>query len=110
MIEYQVLKEIESNPHITQRFLAEKLGISLGKVNYILSGMIEKGIVKAKRLKNRPDQIRRHYLLTPDGIQERLRLAKNCLDRRRIEVDSLKREIAQLEREIGAGSATLRSE
>ena len=100
MIEYKLLKEIESNPAITQRSLAEKLGVSLGKLNYILSGLIEKGIVRVKRLKSQPDSIRWHYLLTPEGIQEKIKLTRSYLARRQAEFTELKKEIAELEQEV----------
>ena len=100
MIEYKVLKEIESNPLHTQRSLAGNLGISLGKLNYVLGGLIEKGIVKAKRLRNQPDSIRWHYLLTPSGIQEKIKLTRSYLARRQEEFIALKNEIAELEREV----------
>ena len=100
MIEYKVLKEIETNPCHTQRSLAGSLGISLGKLNYILSGLIEKGIVRVKKLKNQPDSIRWRYLLTPAGIQEKIRLTRSYLTRRQAEFIALKNEIAELEREV----------
>jgi EPS-associated MarR family transcriptional regulator len=100
MIEYKVLKEIETNPRHTQRSLAGNLGISLGKMNYILGGLIVKGIVKAKRLKNEPGSIRWHYLLTPEGIQEKIKLTRSYLARRKAEFIALKNEIAELEREV----------
>lgn len=100
MIEYKVLKEIESNPQHTQRSLAGSLGISLGKMNYILGGLIEKGVVKVKRLKNEPGSIRWHYLLTTEGIQEKIRITRSYLARRREEFVALRQEIAELEREM----------
>ncbi|MBN1308640.1 MAG: MarR family EPS-associated transcriptional regulator [Chitinispirillaceae bacterium] len=102
MIEYKVLKEIESNPRHTQRTLAGNLGVSLGKMNYILGGLIEKGIVKAKRLRDQPGSIRWNYLLTPEGIQEKIRITRNYLARRQAEFTALKNEIAELEREVRA--------
>jgi MarR family transcriptional regulator, temperature-dependent positive regulator of motility len=105
MLEYKVLKEIETNPHHTQRSLAGNLGVSLGKVNYILGGLIEKGIVRVKRLKNQPDSIRWHYLLTPEGIQEKIRITRSYLARRKAEYTALEHEIAELEREVGEGGA-----
>jgi MarR family transcriptional regulator, temperature-dependent positive regulator of motility len=100
MIEYKVLKEIESNPLHTQRTLAGNLGISLGKLNYILSGLIEKGMVRARRLKNQPGSIRWHYLLTTEGIQEKIRITRSYLARRQEEFIALQKEIAELEREV----------
>jgi EPS-associated MarR family transcriptional regulator len=103
MLEYKVLKEIASNPRHTQRSLAGNLGISLGKMNYILGGLIEKGIVKARKLKHQPDSIRWHYLLTPEGIQEKLRITRSYLARRKAEFIALKNEIDELEREVDNG-------
>ncbi len=99
--EYKVLKEIESNPHHTQRTLAAMLDVSLGKMNYILAGLIEKGIVKAKRLKNEPGKIRWRYLLTPKGIREKVKLTRDYLARREKEFIELQKEIAMLKMEVG---------
>jgi len=104
MIEYKVLKEIELNPRHTQRSLAVTLGVSLGKLNYILSGLIHKGMVKARKLKNQPDSIRWQYLLTPEGIQEKIRITRNYLIQRKKEYIALKYEIAELEKEVSEES------
>ena len=106
MLEYKVLKAIETNPRHTQRTLAGNLGVSLGKMNYILGGLIQKGIVKARRLTNDPDSIRWHYLLTPEGIQEKLRITRSYLARRKAEYAAIEHEIAELEREVDAGGKT----
>lgn len=100
MIEYKVLKEIEQNPQHTQRSLAEKLGVSLGKINYIMSGLVEKGIIRAKRLKNEPGSIRWHYLLTPEGIQEKIRITRSYLEKRQAEFAALQSEICELQDEV----------
>ena len=100
MIEYKVIKEIEQNPSHTQRSLAEKLDISLGKANYVLAGLIEKGIVKAKKLKNHPDKIRWQYILTPQGMKEKFRITQQYLQRRKKEYEEIQKEIAQLQEEV----------
>jgi EPS-associated MarR family transcriptional regulator len=100
MNEYKVLKEIESNPSHTQRSLAEKLNVSLGKINFIISGLVEKGIVKAKKLKHNPDNIRWQYILTPEGIKEKLKITKEYLSRRTEEYESLKKELEELKEEV----------
>ena len=102
MIEYKVLKEIERNPHHTQRSLARKLGVSLGKINYVMGGLIEKGIVRAKKLKNQPGSIHWHYLLTPEGIQEKIRITRTYLERRQAEFAALQSEISELEHEVNS--------
>lgn len=100
MIEYKVIKELEENPSHTQRSLAEKLNVSLGKVNYILSGLIEKGIIKAKRLKNNPDKIRWQYLLTPQGMKEKIKITREYLTRRLKEFEHIQKEIDELKKEV----------
>jgi EPS-associated MarR family transcriptional regulator len=100
MIEYKVIKEIEKNPSHTQRSLAEKLDISLGKANYVLAGLIEKGIVKAKKIKNNPDKIRWQYMLTREGMKEKFRITRQFLKRRIREFEDIQKEIAQLREEV----------
>jgi len=100
MNEYKVIKEIEQNPLCTQRSLAVKLGVSLGSVNFILSGLVEKGIIRAKKLKNHPDKIRWQYILTPEGLKEKIRITGDYLKRRTQEFEYLKRELEELQRDI----------
>ncbi len=100
MIEYKVIKELEANPSHTQRSLAQKLNISLGKANYILSGLVEKGIIKAKKLKNNPDKIRWQYILTPQGMTEKIRITHEYLKRRLKEFEQIQNEIKELKKEI----------
>ena len=103
-IEYQVLRELEQNPSHTQRTLAEALQVSLGKVNYVLAGLIGKGIVKTRKLRNHPEQIRWRYVLTPKGIREKVRITGDYLARRMAEYDRLREEIEALRREVAAQS------
>jgi EPS-associated MarR family transcriptional regulator len=100
MIEYKVMREIEQNPMHTQRTLAETLDISLGKANYVLAGLVEKGVVKVKKLKNHPDKIRWQYVLTPAGVKEKLKKTREYLRGRLKEYEDLQAEIAQLKREL----------
>jgi EPS-associated MarR family transcriptional regulator len=101
MIEYKVIKELEQNPAHTQRSLARKLDISLGKANYVIAGLIEKGIIKAKRLKNEPDKIRWKYILTPKGMKEKVIITRNYLNKRLREFDAIQKEIEELREEVG---------
>lgn len=104
MIEYKLIKELEGNPSHTQRSLAGKLDVSLGKVNYVLAGLVEKGIVKAKKLKNHPGQIRWQYILTHQGMKEKVRITKEYLGKRIREFEEIQDEIRELQREVeGAG-------
>jgi EPS-associated MarR family transcriptional regulator len=100
MIEYKVIREIELNPSHTQRSLAEKLDISLGKANYVLAGLIEKGIVKAKKLKNNPENIRWQYILTPAGVKEKIKITQQYLQRRIVEFGDLQKEIELLKKDV----------
>lgn len=101
MNEYKILKEIESNPSHTQRSLAEKLNVSLGKINFLISGLVEKGIIKVKKLKNNPDKIRWQYILTREGIKEKVRITKEYLNKRTKEFEDLKKELEELQEVIG---------
>jgi EPS-associated MarR family transcriptional regulator len=100
MIEYKVIREIEINPSHTQRSLAEKLDISLGKVNYVLAGLIEKGIIKVKKLKNNPGQIRWQYILTPEGVREKVKITQQYLQRRIAEFEEIQQEIVLLKQDV----------
>jgi len=102
MDDYKLIKEIERNPFHTQRSLAGSLNISLGKANYVLAGLMEKGIVKARKLRNHPEKIRWQYMLTPKGIREKLRITRNYLNKRLAEFDELQREIWELRDEMRA--------
>jgi EPS-associated MarR family transcriptional regulator len=100
MIEYKVLHQLEQNPLHTQRSLADSLQVSLGKVNYVLSGLMEKGLIKAKKLKNRPGQIRWQYILTPRGVTEKIAITRDYLAKRLSEFNELQREIDELKKEV----------
>jgi EPS-associated MarR family transcriptional regulator len=102
MIEYKLLKEIEQNPSATQRTLAENLDVSLGKINYVLTGLIKKGIVKARKLKNDPQNIHWSYLLTSKGFKEKIKITKAYLDKRLVEYGEIEREIGELKRDVSA--------
>jgi EPS-associated MarR family transcriptional regulator len=105
MIEYKLLKEIEQNPALSQRSLATKLDVSLGKINYVLSGLIQKGLVKAQKLKTDPKNIHWSYLLTTKGISEKIAITKIYLDKRLQEFDSIQLEIAELKKEVQKDSS-----
>ncbi len=100
-IQYQVLRELEHNPAQTQRSLAGKLDISLGKANYVLAGLINKGIVKARKIRRNPGKVRWQYVITPTGIREKMRITREYLQRRVREYEEMGREIEQLRREVG---------
>ncbi|MCP4650680.1 MAG: MarR family EPS-associated transcriptional regulator [PVC group bacterium] len=89
----KIIKEIESCSTLNQRFLSTKLGISLGKTNYLLKELIKKGLVKIHNFSHGKNKIIKvGYSLTPKGIEERLRLTYHFLKRKELEYDQLKKE------------------
>ncbi len=88
-----VLRKIIRNPEATQRELARDLGFSLGKLNYILSALKDKGLVKIKNFKKNPNKLNYFYVLTPKGISVKTSLTLNFMKRKMREYDELKREI-----------------
>jgi EPS-associated MarR family transcriptional regulator len=100
---YKVLRHLEANPEITQRELAQELGVSLGKVNYCLKALIQKGWVKATNFKNSNNKSAYAYLLTPTGIERKARITVSYLKRKVEEYETLKTEIEELRREVASG-------
>lgn len=99
-IHLKVLRHLEQNPQITQRELAAHLGVSLGKANYCVKALIDKGFIKARNFKNSNHKRAYLYLLTPQGIEAKARISLAFLRRKMDEYEQLKKEIAQLEREV----------
>ena len=97
---YKVLKLLAENPHLSQRDLARELGISLGKVNYCIQALIEKGMVKAGNFKNSQNKQAYAYLLTPKGIDDRAKVTARFLNRKLAEYEALQTEIENLRREV----------
>ena len=92
----KILKHIESNPHISQRQLAQELGISVGKINYCVQALITKGWVKAGNFKRSSDKMSYLYLLTPKGLEEKITLTEMFLKRKIAEHEIITQEIEQL--------------
>ena len=99
-IHLKVLRYLENDPEITQRELAKKLGISLGKANYCLKALMDKGLIKAGNFKNSNNKSAYIYLLTPKGIEEKSRITLHFLKRKIDEYENLKKEINELRQEI----------
>lgn len=97
---YKILKELQQDPNISQRELAKRLGISLGKANFCLKALIEKGSVKAENFKNSTNKAGYLYLLTPKGIEEKVSLTQRFLQRKLKEHQELEKEIEQLRQEV----------
>ena len=97
---YKIYKLLEANPEISQRELARTLGISLGKANYCLKGLMEKGMVKATRFSNNTNKLAYLYLLTPRGIEDKAKVTLRYLKRRMQEYDELRKEIAEIRKDL----------
>jgi EPS-associated MarR family transcriptional regulator len=91
---------IHKNPDISQRELAKETGISLGSMHYCLKALALKGWVKVGNFKDNPDKSVYLYLLTPEGITQKSKLAIDFLRRKKQEYDALKHEIDQLTEEL----------
>ncbi|MCD6420391.1 MAG: MarR family EPS-associated transcriptional regulator [Synergistetes bacterium] len=100
---YYVLKEFEGGTHITQRSIARKLGFSLGKVNYVLKALVEKGIVKMERFRRSDNKLYYRYILTPAGVREKLRITKEFIKRKSEEFERIRREIEEAKRMMEKG-------
>jgi len=99
---YGLLKTLETNPSLSQRDLAKRLGISLGKVNFCLNALVAKGCLKVNNFRNSDNKLAYAYLLTPRGVEEKARMTVEFLqikmheyERLRAEIDELKREAVQ---------------
>ena len=98
---YKILKRLEANPEISQRELAGELGISLGRANYCIQALIEKGLVKANNFRNSKNKKGYAYLLTPRGIEEKAKTTVLFLKIKVAEHEALKKEIKSLREEAG---------
>jgi EPS-associated MarR family transcriptional regulator len=96
----RVLREIGSNPEMTQRELSSRLGLSLGKINFLVKALIDKGLIKAENFKNSKQKSAYLYFLTPRGIEEKTRATYLFLKRKMDEYERLEAEIRQLKEEV----------
>ncbi len=99
-IHLELLRKIEANPEYTQRELSQEMGVSLGKVNYCIKKLFERGLVKLSNFKSNSNKSRYIYLLTPKGIEQKTRLTVSFMERKLKEYDELKAEIESLQKDI----------
>jgi EPS-associated MarR family transcriptional regulator len=104
-IDLKLLKLLEENPSLTQRQLADRLCISLGKTNYCLKALKDKGLVKWGSFSNNPNKLQYMHLLTSRGLSQKLSLTIHFLERKQAEFEHLKKEIASLQAELGQQKA-----
>ena len=90
---FNVLRVIKRKPRSTQRELANELGFSLGKLNYCLKSLKNKGLIKMKNFEKNPNKINYIYILTPRGIAEKTKLTINFMKKKMKEYDDLKAEL-----------------
>ena len=98
--EYIILRILKDNPKVTQREMAKELGLSLGKINYVVRALIDRGWVKLSNFKRSDNKLGYIYLLTPEGLSEKTMLAQNFLNRKSEEYNRLKKEIEILRNEL----------
>lgn len=96
----RVLRLLEENPHMSQRDLAEASGVSLGKANYCVKALLDKGLIKIQNFRNSQNKLAYAYLLTPAGISAKADLTALFLKRKIAEYEALRYEIELLKREI----------
>lgn len=105
-VRFRILKILADEPDLSQRELAQRLGVSLGKTNYLIGALVEKGWIKIGNFRRSESKIKKvAYILTPGGIRERVRLTQGYLTRKEAEYEALKAEIDTLRRQGAPNSA-----
>jgi EPS-associated MarR family transcriptional regulator len=98
---FRIMRLVDEQPDISQRELAEKVGISLGALNYCLKALVDKGFVKLENFQNSKHKFKYAYILTPRGIAEKMSITGRFLKRKLREYEALKAEIEALQAEVG---------
>jgi EPS-associated MarR family transcriptional regulator len=106
-VRFRVLRLLQDNPEMSQRELADSVGISVGGAHYVLNALLEKGLIKLGNFSAAADKRRYAYILTPRGIVEKTALTRRFLLRKRAEYDALKAEIEALQDEVEIGGTPL---
>lgn len=104
-VRYRLLKLLEANPEASQRQLARDLGLSLGRINFCVQALVQKGLIKAANFRNSQNKSGYMYKLTPRGIEEKARVTVRFLQRKTKEYEALRTEIARLADEVNAQRA-----
>jgi EPS-associated MarR family transcriptional regulator len=97
---FRLLRLLQANPELSQRQLAEELGVSLGKVNYCLRALLGKGLVKMRNFRDNQNKLAYAYYLTPKGAEAKVRATAQFLKRKMREYQEIEQEIEQLKREV----------
>jgi len=104
---YRLLKLLQEHPELSQRQLAGELQVSVGKVNFCLNALLDKGLVKVRNFRDSHNKLAYAYYLTPKGAREKARATVGFLKRKVEEYEDLEREIAELRREVNAAGEGL---
>ena len=99
---YRLLKLLQANPEMSQRQLAGELGVSVGKVNFCVRALLDKGLLKMRNFRDSQNKLAYAYYLTPKGARAKIRATTGFLKKRLAEYEGLQREIEELRREVGA--------
>ena len=99
-IHYRLLKMLSKEPNVTQRDMAKRMGISLGKMNYCVTELAAKGWIKIIRFKSAKNKIPYTYMLTPKGLEEKAGLTLRFLKRKLTEYEEIKKQIRELHYEV----------
>ena len=115
-IRYKLLKLLTAESNLSQREMAKRMGISLGKTNYVLTELANKGIIKIKRFKSAVNKIPYTYMLTPEGLEEKAKITLSFLKIKLAEYEEIKRQIEEIANDTEndetinlSGSATLKA-
>ena len=106
----QLLQLLESEPSLSQRKLADRIGVSLGKLNYCLNALIDVGLLKVENFSHNPSKKGYLYLLTPSGFRQKSALTLQFLERKQREYEALQKEINQLKRDVREHGASISGE
>jgi EPS-associated MarR family transcriptional regulator len=94
------LRLLAAQPELSQRQLSKALGLSLGKTHYVLHALLDKGLLKIENFRRHDNKLAYSYLLTPQGLREKLRLTRSFLARKEAEFELLQATIRQLRQEV----------
>lgn len=102
---FRTLQQLARDGTLSQRELSARMGMSLGKVNYVVNALLRKGLIKAQRFKNAKNKIAYMYVLTPSGLNEKISQTQRFLERKLVEYERLRREIESLTNENNTARA-----
>ena len=101
-LDLNLLRQLNTQPEASQRKLAENLGVSVGKLNYCLRALVDRGWVKANNFRRSDNKWAYAYLLTPRGLSAKFRLTSHFLRRKELEFEELQTQISALRTELSA--------